>query len=142
VDEAGGWGGGDGDYWVERVYVVADDLAIEIPISNLMEHGNRSGKSLFLQDFHIFIKFNVIPHQTIVATMAGPLNPPILGDFEAVLARKSPRIRPFGQAPTVTAPPTPNTGILSSNNGKRRMDTASKGIKVISAPVSRNASNS
>jgi hypothetical protein len=39
---------------------------------------------------------SVIPNQTMVAIMAGPLNPPILGDFEAVLARKSPRIRPFG----------------------------------------------
>jgi hypothetical protein len=28
--------------------------------------------------------------------MAGPLNPPILGDFEAVLARKSPRIGGLG----------------------------------------------
>jgi hypothetical protein len=26
MDEAGGWGGGDGDYWVEWVYVIADDL--------------------------------------------------------------------------------------------------------------------
>jgi hypothetical protein len=38
VDEAGGWGGGDGDYWVKWIYVVADDLAIEIPILNLLEH--------------------------------------------------------------------------------------------------------
>jgi hypothetical protein len=26
VDEGGGWGGGDGDYWLEWVYVVADGL--------------------------------------------------------------------------------------------------------------------
>jgi hypothetical protein len=38
----------------------------------------------------------LVPHQPIVSIIAGPLNPPILGDFEAFLARKSPRIRPFG----------------------------------------------
>jgi hypothetical protein len=35
-------------------------------------------------------------NQTIIATIAGPLNPPILGDFEIVLARKSPRIGGLG----------------------------------------------
>ncbi len=38
----------------------------------------------------------LIPHQPIVAIIAGPLNPPILGDFEAFLARKSPRIGGLG----------------------------------------------
>jgi hypothetical protein len=30
VDEGGGWSGGDGDYWVEWVYVAADDLAASV----------------------------------------------------------------------------------------------------------------
>jgi hypothetical protein len=54
VDEAGGWSGGDGDYWVEWVYVVADDLAIEIPISNLTEY------------------VGVIPNQAIVTAYLSP----------------------------------------------------------------------
>jgi filamentous hemagglutinin family protein len=41
------------------------------------------------------LKFWVTRDQTIVETMAGPLNPPILGDFE-VGARKSPRIGGLG----------------------------------------------
>jgi hypothetical protein len=35
---------------------------------------------------------SIIPNQTIVATVACPLNSPILGEFETVLARKPPRI--------------------------------------------------
>jgi hypothetical protein len=37
-----------------------------------------------------------LPVQTTVATGVGPLNPPILGDFEASLARKSPSIGGLG----------------------------------------------
>jgi thymidylate synthase (FAD) len=36
------------------------------------------------------------PAQSIAAPIAGPLNPPILGDFETDLARKSPRIGGLG----------------------------------------------
>jgi hypothetical protein len=46
---------------------------------------------VFPEDF-----YKLIPSQTIVSTMTGPLNPPILGDFETGLARKSPRIGGLG----------------------------------------------
>ncbi|NJM48039.1 MAG: filamentous hemagglutinin N-terminal domain-containing protein [Alkalinema sp. RU_4_3] len=42
------------------------------------------------------LKSSVTSDQAIVAAMAGPLNPPSLGDFEANLARKSPRIGGVG----------------------------------------------
>jgi formylglycine-generating enzyme required for sulfatase activity len=37
-----------------------------------------------------------VPGRTTVVAVAGPLNPPILGDFETDLARKSPRIGGLG----------------------------------------------
>jgi endo-1,4-beta-xylanase len=37
-----------------------------------------------------------IPYQPVVTTIAGPLNPPILGDFEKARVRKSPRIGGLG----------------------------------------------
>jgi hypothetical protein len=45
-----------------------------------------------------------IPNQPIVAIIAGPLHPSILGNFEAVLVRKSPRIGGLGgSSPKYTA---------------------------------------
>jgi hypothetical protein len=40
--------------------------------------------------------WGVKPNLSIIARIAGPLNPTILGDFERVLARKSPRIGGLG----------------------------------------------
>jgi AAA ATPase domain len=45
-------------------------------------------------------------NQTVVATMVGPLNPPILGDFETGLARKSPSIGGLGGGSSESVAPT------------------------------------
>ncbi len=47
-------------------------------------------------NLHMFKRFYTKPNQPAVATIAGPLNPPILGDFETGLARKSPSIGGLG----------------------------------------------
>jgi uncharacterized protein involved in response to NO len=44
----------------------------------------------------LLIGLGVTPNQSSAAAVAGPLNPPILGDFETDLARKSPRIGGLG----------------------------------------------
>ncbi len=42
------------------------------------------------------VKLDMKPNQSMVTTIAGPLNPPILGGFEADVVRKSPRIGELG----------------------------------------------
>jgi hypothetical protein len=54
---------------------------------------------------------NFRPNKTIVATIAGPLNPPILGDFEASTARKSPRIGGLGGGSSGSVAPISRFGI-------------------------------
>jgi hypothetical protein len=57
-----------------------------------------------------------MPNQTIIATVAGPLNPPILGDFEAILARKSPRIGGLGGGSAGFVSPISKFGIRCSGS--------------------------
>jgi hypothetical protein len=41
-------------------------------------------------------KFHLMPNHPIATTIAGPLNPPMLGDFEAAPVRESPSIGGLG----------------------------------------------